>query len=451
MERKKQSRRRNSNSRTSRTRDSLIKPLSVLFIMIALCVGAYWNMNDDGTSAQQADTKMTQIEGGKESGKNMDYTDASQELQDAVDLWLKSQKANATVLDTTKREEERRATHGKIYWNTKRIQVVPAQEFSRSALEAELAKSGGKAVLYNVAKTTINDTAVTEYDIALFDMLDKEQLFLVVDKVYVAPPGTSTSTIEKLKTALSGAKGNLVKKDVNAKEDAVGTVATKQAHPDKIKGRLAIVIDDCGSRTDVIHTLNAIPVPLTYAVMPYKSYTTLSANLGYSAGRQIFVHMPMQPLKIASSESVYITPDTTDGKIKATAGEILDQIPHAIGMNNHQGSYATADSRTMKDVLSVVKDRGLIYLDSRTNSASVGAQTASAMGVPTGRNSLFIDNDGDVASIEGRLRQAGHIAVNNGSCIVIGHCRPNTAEAIAAMIDELHDAGVDIVFASELM
>ena len=34
---------------------------------------------------------------------------------------------------------------------------------------------------------------------------------------------------------------------------------------------------------------------------------------------------------------------------------------------------------------------------------------------------------------------------------VIGHCRPNTAEAIRSMVDELHQDGVDIVFASQLM
>ena len=86
MERKS---RRQPKKRTSsnvvRRKGTLIKPLSILFLMIALCVGAYWNINDTSSSKQVADEKMTQIEGGKASGKNMDYTDASKDLQEAVD------------------------------------------------------------------------------------------------------------------------------------------------------------------------------------------------------------------------------------------------------------------------------------------------------------------------------------------------------------------------------
>jgi len=141
----------------------------------------------------------------------------------------------------------------------------------------------------------------------------------------------------------------------------------------------------------------------------------------------------------------------SDSKVKATANEILDQVPHAIGMNNHQGSLATSDSRVMKDIMQVMSSRGLVYLDSRTNSTSVGEQTARAMGVATSRNNLFIDNDASVDAIKSRLRQAGSIARENGSAIVIGHCRRNTAQALSEMIDELHNDGIDLVFATDLM
>ena len=79
-----------------------------------------------------------------------DYTGPAGELQDAVETWLKAQHASVTVLKTENREEDRRATGGKIRWTTKQVEVVPEKEFSRTDLENELAKSGGKAVLYQV-------------------------------------------------------------------------------------------------------------------------------------------------------------------------------------------------------------------------------------------------------------------------------------------------------------
>ena len=98
-----------------------------------------------------------------------------------------------------------------------------------------------------------------------------------------------------------------------------------------------------------------------------------------------------------------------------------------------------------------MRSRGLAYLDSRTISSSVGEQTARSNGVETSRNNLFIDNDASVEAVKSRLRQAAHIAQSNGSAIVIGHCRANTAQAISEMVDELHNEGIDLVFATSLM
>ena len=431
---------------------SLIKPLSVLFLMIALCVGAYWNVNGGTVSEQIADTKFSSISDGKASGKDMDYTESASELQAAVDAWLKSQEADITSIESAKRTEDRRATGGKIYWTVNKVQVVPHHAFSRADLENELGKSNGKAILYNVEKTILDGTDVTEYDIALFDMLDKEQLSMVVEKLYVTTPDTSSSILTKVKAMITGAiKGTPKAKPAVGEKAKNGPVNKAETHPTNVKGKLAIVIDDFGYRSDVLSSFNNLPVPLTYAVIPNRPYTSECAESGYNAGRQIFAHIPMQPLNIESSEPVYVSPDMSAEKIKNTTTKLLNQIPHVIGANNHQGSYTTADTAAMKEFLGIIKSRNLVFLDSRTNSASVAAQTASSMGVTTGRNSLFIDNDDDVASIESRLRQAGQIALNNGSCIVIGHCRPNTAAAIKSMINELHNEGVDIVFASDLM
>ncbi|MCH4178720.1 MAG: divergent polysaccharide deacetylase family protein [Megasphaera sp.] len=433
-----------------KTDGALIRPLSVLFLLIALCVGAYWNVNGDTVSEQMADTKMVHIEDGRDDGKDVSYTDTSIDVQRAVDTWLQSQQADVKTVDTQERTEQRRATGGTISWTTRSKEVVPSKKFTREDLEKQLAKSNGKAVLYRTEKTKHEGKDVTEYDIAHFNMLDKEQLYLVTDKLYVTEPEQKPGVIQKLKELILGSSSGSLK-DVKKEENAPAQSKDTQKHPAQIKGRLAIVIDDCGSSMDNLKKFNSIPIPLTYAVMPDKTHTSDSAKSGHDAGRKIFVHMPMEPLSVASSEKVYISKEMGDSKIKSTANSLIDQVPYAVGMNNHQGSAATADSRVMKDVMAVLKKRNLAYLDSRTNKDSVGEQTASAAGLATTRNNLFIDNDADVASVKKRLKQAGQIAKNNGSAVVIGHCRLNTAQAISEMVDELHSEGIDIVFATELM
>lgn len=422
------------------------RPIVIVFLLALLCFGAYWLFNYNSPYTQYEKEKITHIEDVSDDGTDADYRDASRDLQDAIDGWLKSNDADVSTIATEEREETRRATGGKIVWTTKELEVTPKEPFRRSDLEAELSKSNRKAILYQTDTKTVDGETVTEYDIALFDMLDAEQVYLVAVKLYVTEPKASSSVIESVKKAIT--------KDAALPSNTEGpspSDASGQQHPSEVKGRLAIVIDDCGSNMAVLEELNSIPIPLTYAVMPYKSHTAESAESGYAAGRLIFVHMPMQPMNVASSESVYIGTDMNDSKIRATADEMINQVPHARGVNNHQGSLATADGRVMKSVMQVMRNHRFLFLDSRTNSASVAEETASAMGVATSRNNLFIDNDADVGAIKERLRQAASMAKQNGSAIVIGHCRPNTAKAIAAMVDELHNEGIDLVLVSELM
>lgn len=444
-------RRTTRNSRKKKG-NPLIRKLSVLFVLAAIGAGAYWN--GDTNTQQVADSKMSQIEEGSVEDKDAVYTETSQDVSDALDTWLKSQDADVTTVESKDRTEERYATGGTISWTTKSKEVVPTKAFTREDLEKQLAKSNGKAVLYRVEKTQHKGQDVTEYDIAHFDMLDKEQLYLVTDRLYVTEPKEKTGVVASIKKLIQETTSGSLK-DVPQETATITTkpvtVTDRQKHPAEIKGRLAIVIDDCGSDMKTLEGLNKLPIPLTYAVMPNKPHTSESAESGYDAGRKIFVHLPMEAMHIGSSEKTYIAKDMSDKEVKETANDLLDQVPHAVGMNNHQGSLATADPRLMKDVMAVLKQRHLAYLDSRTNKESVGEQTASAAGISTTRNNLFIDNDKDVELIKNRLRQGGQIAKSNGSAVVIGHCRPYTLQAIKESIDELHKEGIDIVFVTDLM
>lgn len=444
-------RRTTRNSRKKKG-NPLIRKLSVLFVLAAIGAGAYWN--GDTNTQQVADSKMSQIEEGSVEDKDAVYTETSQDVSDALDTWLKSQDADVTTVESKDRTEERYATGGTISWTTKSKEVVPTKAFTREDLEKQLAKSNGKAVLYRVEKTQHKGQDVTEYDIAHFDMLDKEQLYLVTDRLYVTEPKEKTGVVASIKKLIQETTSGSLK-DVPQETATITTkpvtVTDRQKHPAEIKGRLAIVIDDCGSDMKTLEGLNKLPIPLTYAVMPNKPHTSESAESGYDAGRKIFVHLPMEAMHIGSSEKTYIAKDMSDKEVKETANDLLDQVPHAVGMNNHQGSLATADPRLMKDVMAVLKQRHLAYLDSRTNKDSVGEQTASAAGISTTRNNLFIDNDKDVELIKNRLRQGGQIAKSNGSAVVIGHCRPYTLQAIKESIDELHKEGIDIVFVTDLM
>ena len=50
---------------------------------------------------------------------------------------------------------------------------------------------------------------------------------------------------------------------------------------------------------------------------------------------------------------------------------MLETVPHAAGVNNHQGSRATADAALMAELMPALRQRGLFFIDSRTTAATV--------------------------------------------------------------------------------
>jgi polysaccharide deacetylase 2 family uncharacterized protein YibQ len=213
-----------------------------------------------------------------------------------------------------------------------------------------------------------------------------------------------------------------------------------------------LIVDDCGQWIDTERAFIALDVPLTLSVLPDVHYTTQIAREASDAGKGVMLHLPMETLSGLNPGPGKVTTEMTDPQIVAQVEADLAQVPLARGVNNHEGSKASADGRVMNDVIGVLAKHGdLFFIDSRTNVASVGEATARAAGVPTAARDVFLDNRADVAYTEGQLREAAAIAKRNGVAIAIGHPRPSTLAAVRAMIPQLQADGIEFVLAQDLV
>jgi polysaccharide deacetylase 2 family uncharacterized protein YibQ len=164
---------------------------------------------------------------------------------------------------------------------------------------------------------------------------------------------------------------------------------------------MAIIIDDFGYNNEPIAAFADLNRPVTFSVLPNRPYTAAAASRALSAGKQVMVHLPMEPLNQSEQhEPQVITTDLTDSQVQEITTQAIALVPGAIGINNHQGSRATADQRVMRDVLAVVKSNNLFFIDSRTHSASRAYALAKQSGIKTRENELFIDNSADVYAIK---------------------------------------------------
>lgn len=227
--------------------------------------------------------------------------------------------------------------------------------------------------------------------------------------------------------------------------------AVKEKSSSAVTGKLAVVIDDAGRDLESQHIYENLGIPLTLAVMPNQVHTREAAASWAAHGLPVIVHQPMESVSGVRMENKAILTSMTDWEISQIMKDSLSQVPEAVGINNHQGSKATADRRVMNEVMNVLHKRGMFFFDSRTNTVTEADAAAAAYGVPYARNNLFVDNSSDIADIEAMIREAANRAKANGTYIIIGHCRPNTAAAFRTMVPKLEAEGIRFVYLSSLL
>lgn len=250
---------------------------------------------------------------------------------------------------------------------------------------------------------------------------------------------------------------NLKKKDKDVKDlpeqEAIEETKEQQRTARQFRGKIAIVIDDCGYDLASVHTLLDTGLPFSYAILPFKPYSSDVLELVKSRGRVPMLHLPMEPMNAAAmSEGANTVRTNLSAADKlALTRRAVNSLPGIIGVNNHQGSKATSDTATMKVVLGELRSQGLFFVDSRTTAASVACDMAQKLGVATARNDIFLDNSSNVADIRAQIYKALALAQKNGSVIAICHARTNTAKCWKLYAEEFKKTGITFVPVTELL
>ena len=216
---------------------------------------------------------------------------------------------------------------------------------------------------------------------------------------------------------------------------------------------IVLVIDDFGYRNDAISDgfLN-LPIPITCAVLPGHKQSSPIAKKAVSAGKEVIIHMPMQSSVASLGEDEFkLKVGMTSQEIEWRLNEALKEIPEALGINNHQGSKATADGKVMAVVASVLKNKDKFFLDSRTSSKTVGESTMRSVGVLTARRHVFLDNDLSVEKISNQFDELVRISKKKGVAIGIGHVKGNTLKVLQKKIPLLVEQGFDFKFLSQVV
>jgi len=102
-------------------------------------------------------------------------------------------------------------------------------------------------------------------------------------------------------------------------------------------------------------------------------------------------------------------------------------------------------------VLEELKRQNKIFIDSRTNSASVAVEAARSLRVPVAVNQVFIDAEDNSDFIRSQLTKMADLAVANGHVVAIGHLRKRTLRILQEMMPRLQTRGIEFVSVTDVI
>lgn len=216
--------------------------------------------------------------------------------------------------------------------------------------------------------------------------------------------------------------------------------------------RAAIVIDDLGQDMQRTRALLALPYPLTFSVLPHLPASRETADAAALAGREVMLHLPMEPLgnKVSPGQGAIMVGMRAPEVTRIVEAD-LESVPNAVGVNNHMGSRATSDPALMGAVMSELSARRLYFIDSRTAPSTVAFDAARRAGIPAFSRSVFLDDTETVDYTLAQLRSFRALVERQGSALAIGHPHATTIAALETFLPDFDRHDIQLVPASQLV
>lgn len=306
--------------------------------------------------------------------------------------------------------------------------------------EVQLADAGSNRV-------SADDVYVTLSDASRADGL-RQALDEIAHRHTLSVSETNSGSVQRLDFFFKGTRTHTV--------HVVMPVVARAHSPVSQNGiksgpKLAIILDDMGYDRAAADAAFALQFPVTLSVIPHLPHSAEVAEEAYRRGDQVLLHLPMEAEAGEKAEPIELRVGMKADQVERDLDSMLETVPHAAGVNNHQGSRATADAKLMGELMPALRRRGLFFVDSRTTAATVAYDAAERAGVRSASRKVFLDDTTNRDAILSQIDLAARDATRDGFAIAIGHPHPATIAALVEAVPRLEASGVRLVFVSQVV
>jgi len=214
---------------------------------------------------------------------------------------------------------------------------------------------------------------------------------------------------------------------------------------------LAIIIDDIGHNRVRGEWAIQLPGSVTYAVLPNSRYAAVLSESAFKSNKEVIVHLPMENRNQYPMALDALTDNLNQQEFLDSVNTSISKVPHAKGINNHQGSYLTEQAKQMTWLMDDLKSRNFFFLDSRTSPKTIAYKIAKNKNILSGSRDIFLDNERTTFEIDKAFQNLVRIAKKRGTAIGIGHPHKQTLDYLAMAIPHLEQQGIKLLPVSNLM
>ena len=215
---------------------------------------------------------------------------------------------------------------------------------------------------------------------------------------------------------------------------------------------VAIIFDDLGYDTKFAQKLSELHAAVTFSILPHSPFQDRIARLANDKGLDVMLHLPMEPVEypnVNPGPGTLLTTMTPDQLIQQLE-ENLKAVPYIKGVNNHMGSRMTAESSQMYQIFSILKQKDLYFIDSRTTARTLCKPSARLFQIPFAQRDVFLDHVAEADFVRKQIKELIRVARRNGHAVGIGHPHSITYKVLREMLPDLQKE-VQLVPASEIV
>jgi polysaccharide deacetylase 2 family uncharacterized protein YibQ len=209
--------------------------------------------------------------------------------------------------------------------------------------------------------------------------------------------------------------------------------------PPSVLPKLAIIIDDVGYDLNIIEKFLELSGPLTFALLPKAPYNAYTIRAARAKNFEIMLHLPMEPKeypKVNPGPGVLLTSMNPDQLI-AQLTENISEIPNLRGVNNHMGSKMTSSSSQMRQIFTILKKRGLFFIDSRTSADTICRSSAKLLKISFAERDVFIDHFPEPRFIRQQIDKLIQRTKKNGQAVGIAHPHIITFDVLRQVLPKI--------------